>query len=127
MAHEHDNGMTHTQTQTHIKRPAMQHSLQLPLLVLLYTSVRSWFGVQSAHSRDTNVSAYLSCHCLQTSFEDKDTGQVLSAVDCYFQCQVTTQHYSRVPPSTSSPNSTVAAWQVFTNCICTCSLQSRLA
>lgn len=26
---------------------------------------------------------------LQTSFEDKETGQVLSAVDCYFQCQVT--------------------------------------
>lgn len=25
---------------------------------------------------------------MQTSFEDKDTGQVLSAVDCYFQCQV---------------------------------------
>lgn len=26
--------------------------------------------------------------CLQTSFEDKDSGQVMSAVDCYFQCQV---------------------------------------
>jgi hypothetical protein len=25
---------------------------------------------------------------LQTSFEDKDTGQMMSAVDCYFQCQV---------------------------------------
>ena len=26
--------------------------------------------------------------CAQTSFEDKDTGQIISAVDCYFQCQV---------------------------------------
>jgi hypothetical protein len=30
----------------------------------------------------------VACCCVQTSFEDKETGQVLSAVDCYFQCQV---------------------------------------
>jgi hypothetical protein len=41
------------------------------------------------------MSAVLMCCMLwvlmQTSFEDKETGQVLSAVDCYFQCQVRTQ------------------------------------
>lgn len=71
MAHEHDNGMRHTQTQTHSSCPstAMQHSLQLPLLVLLYTSVRRWFGlglngVQGAHSRHAIITQYLSWHSL---------------------------------------------------------------
>lgn len=45
-------------------------------------------------------AAVLTC-CMtplhvQTSFEDKETGQVLSAVDCYFQCQVRTQPAAEV-------------------------------
>ncbi|WIA29248.1 hypothetical protein OEZ86_011756 [Tetradesmus obliquus] len=32
-----------------------------------------------------------------TSFEDKDTGQMLSAVDCYFQCQDGSMFKARVP------------------------------
>lgn len=34
------------------------------------------------------VNAHAYSSLLQTSFEDKETGQILSAVDCYFQCQV---------------------------------------
>lgn len=33
-------------------------------------------------------SHYLLCLPLQTTMDDKDSGQVVSAVNCYFMCQV---------------------------------------
>jgi hypothetical protein len=47
----------------------------------------------AACSCDATPAVLSSCNVvilclLQTLFEDKDTGQMMSAVDCYFQCQV---------------------------------------